>query len=169
MQIPCFSAFLRPTPQLQIINRSEISFSCLSASGVELYDIQLYPKKAMELLVGEKLVLNCTVWAEFNSGVRFQWTYPGKQVLLPSESSHPTHSLFFLAAFTGLCFRILTMLRSGVLRELFHFSLLQQEAGREKTPSTCRKHVPFLSIIPLRNFWANTGFASTGTNTDQTS
>lgn len=34
----------------------------------------------MELLVGEKLVLNCTVWAEFNSGIRFQWTYPGKQV-----------------------------------------------------------------------------------------
>lgn len=48
--------------------------------GNELYDIQLYPKKSMELLVGEKLVLNCTVWAEFNSGVTFDWDYPGKQV-----------------------------------------------------------------------------------------
>lgn len=50
--------------------------------GNELYDIQLFPKKSMELLVGEKLVLNCTVWAEFNSGVTFDWDYPGKQVRL---------------------------------------------------------------------------------------
>uniref|UniRef100_A0A8C4PB06 Vascular endothelial growth factor receptor 3 n=1 Tax=Dromaius novaehollandiae TaxID=8790 RepID=A0A8C4PB06_DRONO len=56
------------------------NFFIIHIAGSELYDIQLYPKKAMELLVGEKLVLNCTVWAEFNSGVRFQWTYPGKQV-----------------------------------------------------------------------------------------
>lgn len=48
--------------------------------GNELYDIQLFPKKSLELLVGEKLVLNCTVWAEFNSGVTFDWDYPGKQV-----------------------------------------------------------------------------------------
>lgn len=48
--------------------------------GNELYDIQLFPKKSVELLVGEKLVLNCTVWAEFNSGVTFDWDYPGKQV-----------------------------------------------------------------------------------------
>lgn len=34
----------------------------------------------MELLVGEKLILNCTVWAEFNSGVDFHWDYPAKQV-----------------------------------------------------------------------------------------
>lgn len=50
--------------------------------GNELYDIQLFPKKSTELLVGEKLVLNCTVWAEFNSGVIFDWDYPGKQVRL---------------------------------------------------------------------------------------
>lgn len=50
--------------------------------GNELYDIQLFPKKSTELLVGEKLVLNCTVWAEFNSGVTFDWDYPGKQVRL---------------------------------------------------------------------------------------
>lgn len=57
--------------------------------GNELYDIQLFPKKSMELLVGEKLVLNCTVWAEFNSGVTFEWDYPGKQVRLadPSQGS----------------------------------------------------------------------------------
>lgn len=50
------------------------------STGNELYDIQLLPKKSLELLVGEKLVLNCTVWAEFNSGVTFDWDYPGKQV-----------------------------------------------------------------------------------------
>ncbi|EPY87675.1 fms-related tyrosine kinase 4 isoform 1-like protein [Camelus ferus] len=48
-------------------------------TGNQLYDIQLFPKKSLELLVGEKLVLNCTVWAEFNSGVTFSWDYPGKQ------------------------------------------------------------------------------------------
>ncbi|KAF4790846.1 hypothetical protein TURU_137391 [Turdus rufiventris] len=55
------------------------NFFIIHIAGSELYDIKLYPKKAMELLVGEKLVLNCTVWAEFNSGVQFEWTYPGKQ------------------------------------------------------------------------------------------
>lgn len=55
--------------------------------------------------MGEKLVLNCTVWAEFNSGVRFQWTYPGKQVpakraprALPSKSSSPVPSLFLFTS-----------------------------------------------------------------------
>lgn len=52
--------------------------------GNELYDIQLFPKRSLELLVGEKLVLNCTVWAEFNSGVTFDWNYPGKQVISAS-------------------------------------------------------------------------------------
>uniref|UniRef100_A0A4X1VWR8 VEGFR1-3 N-terminal Ig-like domain-containing protein n=1 Tax=Sus scrofa TaxID=9823 RepID=A0A4X1VWR8_PIG len=56
-------------------------------TGNELYDIQLFPKKSLELLVGEKLVLNCTVWAEFNSGVTFDWDYPGKQKSPSSVSS----------------------------------------------------------------------------------
>uniref|UniRef100_A0A8C6F1E5 Fms related receptor tyrosine kinase 4 n=1 Tax=Monodon monoceros TaxID=40151 RepID=A0A8C6F1E5_MONMO len=56
-------------------------------TGNELYDIQLFPKKSLELLVGEKLVLNCTVWAEFNSGVTFDWDYPGKQKSPSSASS----------------------------------------------------------------------------------
>uniref|UniRef100_A0A452J0N8 Vascular endothelial growth factor receptor 3 n=1 Tax=Gopherus agassizii TaxID=38772 RepID=A0A452J0N8_9SAUR len=56
------------------------NYFIVHVTGNELYDIQLFPKKAMELLVGEKLVLNCTVWAEFNAGVNFQWDYPGKQV-----------------------------------------------------------------------------------------
>lgn len=70
-------------PALKILNRFCLSstFSLfLFTPGNELYDIQLFPKKAMELLVGEKLVINCTVWAEFNSGVDFQWDYPAKQV-----------------------------------------------------------------------------------------
>ncbi|GAB1296003.1 Vascular endothelial growth factor receptor 3 [Apodemus speciosus] len=65
-------------------------------SGNELYDIQLYPKKSLELLVGEKLVLNCTVWAEFNSGVTFDWDYPGKQAerakWVPERRSQQTHT-----------------------------------------------------------------------------
>uniref|UniRef100_A0A452QIW7 Vascular endothelial growth factor receptor 3 n=1 Tax=Ursus americanus TaxID=9643 RepID=A0A452QIW7_URSAM len=64
--------------------------------GNELYDIQLFPKKSLELLVGEKLVLNCTVWAEFNSGVTFNWDYPGKQAergkWVPERRSQQTHT-----------------------------------------------------------------------------
>lgn len=80
--------------------------------GNELYDIQLFPKKSLELLVGEKLVLNCTVWAEFNSGVTFDWYYPGKQVkpaALPGAVPGPppgvpvtAHTHTGLAP-TGLC------------------------------------------------------------------
>ncbi|XP_058524851.1 vascular endothelial growth factor receptor 3 isoform X2 [Ochotona princeps] len=65
-------------------------------TGNELYDIQLFPKKSLELLVGEKLVLNCTVWAEFNSGVTFDWEYPGKQAergkWVPERRSQQTHT-----------------------------------------------------------------------------
>nr|XP_058139198.1 vascular endothelial growth factor receptor 3 isoform X2 [Dasypus novemcinctus] len=65
-------------------------------TGNELYDIQLIPKKSLELLVGEKLVLNCTVWAEFNSGVTFDWDYPGKQAergrWVPERRSQQTHT-----------------------------------------------------------------------------
>ncbi|XP_036913935.1 vascular endothelial growth factor receptor 3 isoform X2 [Sturnira hondurensis] len=65
-------------------------------TGNELYDIQLFPKKSTELLVGEKLVLNCTVWAEFNSGVTFDWDYPGKQAergkWVPERRTQQTHT-----------------------------------------------------------------------------
>ncbi|XP_032320749.1 vascular endothelial growth factor receptor 3 isoform X1 [Camelus ferus] len=65
-------------------------------TGNQLYDIQLFPKKSLELLVGEKLVLNCTVWAEFNSGVTFSWDYPGKQAergkSVPERRSQQTHT-----------------------------------------------------------------------------
>ncbi|XP_078220915.1 vascular endothelial growth factor receptor 3 isoform X3 [Callithrix jacchus] len=65
-------------------------------TGNELYDIQLFPKKSLELLVGEKLVLNCTVWAEFDSGVTFDWDYPGKQAQrgkwVPERRSQQTHT-----------------------------------------------------------------------------
>ncbi|XP_012886470.1 PREDICTED: vascular endothelial growth factor receptor 3 [Dipodomys ordii] len=65
-------------------------------TGNELYDIQLFPKKSLELLVGEKLVLNCTVWAEFNSGVTFDWDYPGKQEergkWVPERRAQQTHT-----------------------------------------------------------------------------
>ncbi|XP_034258509.1 vascular endothelial growth factor receptor 3 isoform X1 [Pantherophis guttatus] len=73
------------------------SFFIVHIAGNELYDIQLFPRKAMELLVGDKLVINCTVWAEFNSGVDFQWDYPTKQmnrkaIELPERRSQQTHT-----------------------------------------------------------------------------
>uniref|UniRef100_A0A674KDL3 Vascular endothelial growth factor receptor 3 n=1 Tax=Terrapene triunguis TaxID=2587831 RepID=A0A674KDL3_9SAUR len=69
------------------------NYFIVHVTGNELYDIQLFPKKAMELLVGEKLVLNCTVWAEFNAGINFQWDYPGKQVHVTFPCPSDTHPL----------------------------------------------------------------------------
>lgn len=67
-------------PTLCMLSCEGVGVTVRVSPGNELYDIQLFPKKSLELLVGEKLVLNCTVWAEFNSGVTFDWDYPGKQV-----------------------------------------------------------------------------------------
>ncbi|XP_044137054.1 vascular endothelial growth factor receptor 3 isoform X1 [Bufo gargarizans] len=48
-------------------------------TGYHFYDMYLSPKDTVELLVGDQLVLNCTVIAEFNTAVSFQWDYPGKK------------------------------------------------------------------------------------------
>ncbi|MGH0139127.1 UNVERIFIED_CONTAM: hypothetical protein FKN15_068848 [Acipenser sinensis] len=57
--------------------RSAFFFS--HVSGSHIYDFKLFPAEWVELAVGEGLVLNCTALVEFNTGVEFQWTYPGKQ------------------------------------------------------------------------------------------
>uniref|UniRef100_A0A4W3HBM9 Vascular endothelial growth factor receptor 3 n=1 Tax=Callorhinchus milii TaxID=7868 RepID=A0A4W3HBM9_CALMI len=46
---------------------------------VDIYEFSLRPDH-MELIAGESLELTCSVRAEFNAGVDFQWDYPGKQV-----------------------------------------------------------------------------------------
>ncbi|XP_069510189.1 vascular endothelial growth factor receptor 3 isoform X4 [Ambystoma mexicanum] len=48
-------------------------------TGGTVFDIQLYPKTSVELLAGDKLTLNCTLCAEFDTGIDYQWEYPGKQ------------------------------------------------------------------------------------------
>nr|XP_033782894.1 vascular endothelial growth factor receptor 3 isoform X2 [Geotrypetes seraphini] len=65
-----------------IIDRKvfESNYFVTHVTGNKVYSIQLSPTNPVELMMGEKLVLNCTVWAEFNSGVSFEWEYPGKQV-----------------------------------------------------------------------------------------
>ncbi|KAM4748526.1 vascular endothelial growth factor receptor 3 [Rhinophrynus dorsalis] len=58
----------------------ESSFFIVQFTGNKFYDMNLYPKSKVELLVGDQLVLNCTVTAEFNTPVHFNWDYPGKEV-----------------------------------------------------------------------------------------
>uniref|UniRef100_H3AXI0 Vascular endothelial growth factor receptor 3 n=1 Tax=Latimeria chalumnae TaxID=7897 RepID=H3AXI0_LATCH len=48
----------------------------IHAIGMKIFDMKLSPASSVELMVGERLILNCTVWAEFNTGVLFHWTYP---------------------------------------------------------------------------------------------
>ncbi|XP_053574623.1 vascular endothelial growth factor receptor 3 [Bombina bombina] len=56
----------------------ESSFFMVHFTGNQFYDMQLFPKSTVELLIGDQLVLNCTVTAEFNTPVQFEWDYPGK-------------------------------------------------------------------------------------------
>uniref|UniRef100_A0A8I3NL69 Vascular endothelial growth factor receptor 2 n=2 Tax=Canis lupus familiaris TaxID=9615 RepID=A0A8I3NL69_CANLF len=44
--------------------------------GYKIYDVILSPPHGVELSVGERLVLNCTVRTELNVGLDFNWEYP---------------------------------------------------------------------------------------------
>uniref|UniRef100_A0A8C3C787 Vascular endothelial growth factor receptor 2 n=1 Tax=Cairina moschata TaxID=8855 RepID=A0A8C3C787_CAIMO len=44
--------------------------------GYRIYDLTMNPHYQVELAVGEKLVLNCTVRTELNVGIDFKWDYP---------------------------------------------------------------------------------------------
>ncbi|XP_067900114.1 vascular endothelial growth factor receptor 3 isoform X1 [Heterodontus francisci] len=49
----------------------------IQVTGQVIYKFTLKPGRT-ELVVGEKLVLNCIIEAEFNVVIDFQWGYPGK-------------------------------------------------------------------------------------------
>uniref|UniRef100_A0A8C9U1A1 Vascular endothelial growth factor receptor 3 n=1 Tax=Scleropages formosus TaxID=113540 RepID=A0A8C9U1A1_SCLFO len=49
-------------------------------SGNKIHSLKLLPEKTLHLLVGDTLVLNCTAVVEFNTGVNFKWSYPGRLV-----------------------------------------------------------------------------------------
>lgn len=48
--------------------------------GYRIYDLTMNPHYQVELAVGEKLVLNCTVRTELNVGIDFKWDYPSIKV-----------------------------------------------------------------------------------------
>lgn len=48
--------------------------------GYRIYDLTMNPHNQVELAVGEKLVLNCTVRTELNVGIDFKWDYPSIKV-----------------------------------------------------------------------------------------
>lgn len=50
--------------------------------GYRIYDLTMNPHYQVELAVGEKLVLNCTVRTELNVGIDFKWDYPSIKVNL---------------------------------------------------------------------------------------
>ncbi|KAK0148071.1 Vascular endothelial growth factor receptor 3 [Merluccius polli] len=54
----------------------------IQITGNEVYDVKLFPEERVELIVGEALTLNCTALVEFNTGVDFNWSYPGKTNLV---------------------------------------------------------------------------------------
>ncbi|MGH0139142.1 UNVERIFIED_CONTAM: hypothetical protein FKN15_068863 [Acipenser sinensis] len=78
--------------------RSAFFFS--HVSGSHIYDFKLFPAEWVELAVGEGLVLNCTALVEFNTGVEFQWTYPGKQTEVSSMFFIPSVNLTDVGTYT---------------------------------------------------------------------
>lgn len=50
--------------------------------GYRIYDLTMTPHYQVELAVGEKLILNCTVRTELNVGIDFKWDYPSIKVNL---------------------------------------------------------------------------------------
>uniref|UniRef100_A0A8C1BJP8 Vascular endothelial growth factor receptor 3 n=1 Tax=Cyprinus carpio carpio TaxID=630221 RepID=A0A8C1BJP8_CYPCA len=57
-------------------------------TGQKFYEFKLFPEDSpVELMQGEALELNCTALVEFNTGVEFQWDYPGQKNRLASFQS----------------------------------------------------------------------------------
>uniref|UniRef100_A0A8C1KNJ4 Vascular endothelial growth factor receptor 3 n=1 Tax=Cyprinus carpio TaxID=7962 RepID=A0A8C1KNJ4_CYPCA len=57
-------------------------------TGQKFYEFKLFPEHSpVELMQGEALELNCTALVEFNTGVEFQWDYPGQKNRLASFQS----------------------------------------------------------------------------------
>lgn len=105
--------------------------------------------------MGEKLVLNCTVGAEFNAGVDFHWTYPGKQVPASQATpcalncdplSHPPPDplLFLFTSLAGLCFILLPCCALDIWVRVFsHFFSPAAEGRQNEDPFSWQK-APFL-------------------------
>ncbi|XP_063784597.1 vascular endothelial growth factor receptor 3 isoform X2 [Pseudophryne corroboree] len=70
---------------MTVINGKEFlsNYFVVHFTGYRFYDMYLSPKDTVELLIGDQLVLNCTVTAEFNTAVDFNWDYPGKKLKRP--------------------------------------------------------------------------------------
>ncbi|TST60378.1 Vascular endothelial growth factor receptor 3 [Bagarius yarrelli] len=48
--------------------------------GRKFYDLKLFPEDSpIELMRGDVLILNCTALVEHNTGVEFNWAYPGQK------------------------------------------------------------------------------------------
>ncbi|XP_067843475.1 vascular endothelial growth factor receptor 2 isoform X2 [Heptranchias perlo] len=45
--------------------------------GTKIHELTLNPPSPVELVVGERLILNCTARTEVNVRLNFHWTYPG--------------------------------------------------------------------------------------------
>ncbi|XP_050960376.1 vascular endothelial growth factor receptor 3 isoform X1 [Labeo rohita] len=61
-------------------NEHSSSIYIVQAIGLKFYELKLFPEDSpVELIQGEGLELNCTALVEFNTGVEFQWDYPGQK------------------------------------------------------------------------------------------
>ncbi|XP_023679444.1 vascular endothelial growth factor receptor 2 isoform X2 [Paramormyrops kingsleyae] len=71
--------------QTQIHNETfQSSLYILTVVGYMIYQLMLTPTQ-QRLVVGERLVLNCTAHTELNVGIDFRWTFPAGQDLAQPE------------------------------------------------------------------------------------
>lgn len=71
--------FMPPLSHRRFLPLPQPPFS-LSHTGSHVYSVKLFPEDPVELIVGETLTMNCTALVEFDTGVDFQWSYPGRPV-----------------------------------------------------------------------------------------
>uniref|UniRef100_A0A8C4SI23 receptor protein-tyrosine kinase n=1 Tax=Erpetoichthys calabaricus TaxID=27687 RepID=A0A8C4SI23_ERPCA len=62
----------------------------LTVVGYKIKELWMTPPQQTQLIVGEKLVINCTVKTELNVRIDFKWTFLAPKEKYPIQLSHPT-------------------------------------------------------------------------------
>lgn len=78
--LPLFATTVPPSLPPTLPSNPLPPLFSLSHTGSHVYNIKLFPEDPVELIVGETLAMNCTALVEFDTGVDFQWSYPGRPV-----------------------------------------------------------------------------------------
>lgn len=116
---------------------------CLSL-GYRIYDLTMNPHDEVELAVGEKLVLNCTVRTELNVGIDFKWDYPSIKVKL-----YELTGAFITKQFDLFSYNITSPFKTWRKKMIIHneiSGIYKCAKGDRRNNNVISKHLCLLSI-----------------------